>query len=113
MKNLSLNPDVIILDYFLDSIDKNAMNGMEILAIIKKINPEIPVVILSGMADKIKIASDFMDHNSFGFVVKSKTAFSSLQNVLSSIFRHKKYGKEIALVYGVDPLPFQLSVSNC
>lgn len=113
MKNLSHNPDVIILDYFLDSVDKNALNGMEILAIIKKINCELPVVILSGMADKIKMASELIDDDSYVFVVKSKTAFSSLQKILSSIFRHKKDGKEIALVFGVDPIPFQLSVSNC
>ena len=27
--NLSHGPELIILDYFLDSIDKNAMNGLE------------------------------------------------------------------------------------
>ena len=35
MENLSHNPDVIILDYHLDGIDKNAMNGMETLDKIK------------------------------------------------------------------------------
>ncbi|MGZ4118032.1 MAG: response regulator, partial [Bacteroidia bacterium] len=31
MENLSHSPDVIILDYHLDGIDKNAMNGIETL----------------------------------------------------------------------------------
>ena len=35
MKHLSNNPDVIILDYHLYGIDKNAMNGLETLIQIK------------------------------------------------------------------------------
>ena len=31
LANLSHNPDVIILDYYLDSVDKTAMNGIETL----------------------------------------------------------------------------------
>src|SRR5665213_275466 len=48
VENLSHNPDIIILDYYLDSIDKNAMNGMETLDKIKSIHPDIPVVMLSS-----------------------------------------------------------------
>ena len=33
--NLSHQPDVIILDYYLDRIDKHAMNGIEMLHQIK------------------------------------------------------------------------------
>ena len=35
IENLSHNPDVIILDYHLDGIEKNAMNGIETLDKIK------------------------------------------------------------------------------
>jgi two-component system OmpR family response regulator len=31
VENLSHNPDVIILDYHLNGVDKNAMNGIETL----------------------------------------------------------------------------------
>jgi two-component system OmpR family response regulator len=55
MESLSHNPDVIILDYHLDGIDKNAMNGMETLDKIKAFNPDIPVVMLSSQ-DKIDVA---------------------------------------------------------
>src|SRR5450759_5220665 len=43
VENLSHNPDLIILDYHLDSIDKFAMNGIHTLDKIKAINPNIPV----------------------------------------------------------------------
>jgi len=46
LRKLSHNPDVIILDYFLAGIDKNAMNGIEVLDKIKAFNPDIAVVML-------------------------------------------------------------------
>src|SRR4051794_20803423 len=55
LENLSHNPDVIILDYHLNGIDENAMNGIETLDKIKAINPDIPVVMLSSQ-DKIDVA---------------------------------------------------------
>src|ERR1022692_2475571 len=48
MENLSHTPAVIILDYFLDGIDKNAINGLETLDKIKVYNSDIPVVMLSS-----------------------------------------------------------------
>jgi CheY-like chemotaxis protein len=48
LENLSHKPDVIILDYHLNGIDKNAMNGIETLDKIKTLNPDIPVVMLSS-----------------------------------------------------------------
>lgn len=74
IENLSRKPDVIILDYHLDGIDKNAMNGMETLDKIKAIYPDLPVVILSGM-DKIDLAVNFMHHQALDFVVKNASAF--------------------------------------
>ena len=77
MENLSHNPDVIILDYRLDGIDKFAMNGIETLDKIKAFNPDIPVVMLSSQ-DKIDVAINCMHHKAFDYVVKSETAFVRL-----------------------------------
>src|ERR1035441_6364336 len=55
IENLSHNPDIIFLDYLLDGIDKNAMNGIETLDKIKAFNPDIPVLMLSSQ-DKIEVA---------------------------------------------------------
>jgi two-component system OmpR family response regulator len=94
MKHLSFSPDVIILDYHLDSIDKNAMNGMETLDKIKAFNPDIPVVILSSQ-DKIEVAINCMHHRAFDYVVKSETAFVRLQKIISTVFRFKKMEKTL------------------
>ena len=94
MENIAQNPDVIILDYLLDGLEKNAMNGIETLDKIKAFNPDIPVVILSCQ-DKIEVAVDCMHHKAFDYVVKSETVFLRLQKIITAIFRFKKMEKEL------------------
>jgi DNA-binding NarL/FixJ family response regulator len=92
---LSHAPDVIILDYYLDGIDKNAMNGIETLKNIKLVNPDIPVVMLSSQ-DKIEVAVDCMLNGAADYVVKSETAFVRLQKIITTIFQFKKMKKELS-----------------
>ena len=94
LDNLYHNPDVIILDYHLDGIEKTSMNGMETLDKIKSFNPDIPVVMLSSQ-DKIDVAVNCMHHRAFDYVVKSETAFVRLQKIITTIFRYKKMEKEL------------------
>ncbi len=95
MESLSHNPDVIILDYHLDGITKNAMNGMETLDKIKSYNQDIPVIMLSSQ-DKIDVAINCMHHRAFDYVIKSETAFVRLQKIITTIFRYKKMEKELS-----------------
>src|ERR1035438_871524 len=57
LKSISNNPDVIILDYHLDGIDKQAMNGIQTLDKLKNLQPDLPVIMLSSQ-DKIDVAID-------------------------------------------------------
>ena len=98
--NLSHDPDVIILDYHLDGIDKGAMNGVETLDKIKAFDPDIPVVMLSSQ-DKIEVAVNCMVHKASDYVVKSETAFVRLQKIITTVFRYKN-GEGVELVYGAD-----------
>jgi DNA-binding NtrC family response regulator len=91
---LSQMPDVIILDYHLDGMVKNAMNGIETLDKIKECHPDTPVVLLSSQ-DKIDVAVRCMHHGAFDYVVKSETAFLRLQKIVTSIFQAKKIQKEL------------------
>jgi DNA-binding NtrC family response regulator len=91
---LSRNPDVIILDYYLDGVDKNAINGIETLDKIKAFNPEIPVVMLSSQ-DKIDVAINCMHHKAFDYVVKSETAFLRLQKAINTMLHTRKIEKTL------------------
>ena len=94
IENLSINPDVIILDYHLDGVDKHAINGIETLDKIKASHPDLPVIILSAQ-DKIDVAINCMHHHAFDYVVKSETAFMRLQKIIASIIRFNKMEKEL------------------
>ena len=92
--NINNNPDVVILDYQLDGIVENAMNGIETLDKIKDFNPEIPVIMLSSQ-DKIEVAINCMHHKAVDYVVKSETAFVRLQKIITSVFKYQKMEKEL------------------
>lgn len=94
LENITSNPDVIILDYHLDGIDKTAINGLETLDRIKAINPDIPVVMLSSQ-DKIEVAVNCMRHNASDYVVKSETTFLRMQKIITAIMEFNKMKREL------------------
>lgn len=95
IKELHVNPDIIVLDYHLDGIDKNAMNGIETLDQIKGLNKEIPVIMLSSQ-DKIDVAINCMHHKAYDYVVKSETAFMRLIKIMNTIAHYEKLEKELS-----------------
>ncbi len=94
IESLDLKPDIIILDYHLDGIDKTAMNGLETLDKIKAFDEYIPVIMLSSQ-DQINVAIDCMHHKANDYVVKSETAFLRLQKIITSIFEKQKLEKQL------------------
>jgi DNA-binding NtrC family response regulator len=91
---LSHKPDVVILDYMLDGVIKNVMNGIETLDKIQAYDPDLPVIMLSAQ-DKIEVAISCMHHKAFDYVVKSETAFIRLQKIIGTIFHYQKLQKEL------------------
>ena len=92
--NLSKNPDVIILDYHLDGIEKRVMNGLETLDKIKEFNDDIPVLMLSSQ-DRIEVAVECMHHKAAYYIVKSETAFLRLKKVITEVLRTNKMEKQL------------------
>jgi DNA-binding NtrC family response regulator len=94
VESLSHHPDIIILDYHLDGIDRTAMNGIETLDKIKAVDPAIHVVMLSSQ-DKIEVAVDCMHHRAVDYVVKSETAFTRLQKIITDVLSFRKMEKQL------------------
>lgn len=95
LENINQNPDIIILDYYLNGVDKNAINGLETLDRIKTANPQIPVIMLSSQ-DKIAVAVNCMKHQAFDYIVKSETAFIRLQKTITTIFHYQRIEKALS-----------------
>ncbi|TRX43123.1 response regulator [Flavobacterium restrictum] len=94
LANIAQNPDIVILDFHLDGIDRTAINGLETLDKIKDFNPKIPVIMLSSQ-DKIDVAISCMHHKASDYIVKSETAFVRLQKAIETIFKYQKMEKEL------------------
>jgi DNA-binding NarL/FixJ family response regulator len=93
--NLSKDPDVVVLDYHLDGVEKNAINGIETLDKIRKLHPNLPVIMLSCQ-DKIEVAIECMHHGSRDYVVKSETSSMRLKNIITGIINVKKLETELS-----------------
>lgn len=84
LKDMTLNPEIVVLDYHLNAKNRSAGNGVEILKQMKEKHPETQVVILSGQ-DKIEVAVDSIKYGAYDYIIKGETAFSRMENVLNNI----------------------------
>ena len=92
-KKSKRKPDVIVLDYFLNTEDSNAISGLEILKQLKqeKLNSEI--IMLSGQ-ENIDVAVNSVKYGAYDYVVKNKSAFIRVQNDIKRITRQQKKDAE-------------------
>lgn len=70
LKHFDASPNIVLLDYYLNGSNPNAMNGLEVLKEIKKRNPETKVIMLSSQ-DKIDIAVDTIRNGAYDYIVKN------------------------------------------
>lgn len=84
LNHMHLNPDVIVLDYYLNSENSDAKNGLEILKEIHTINPQAKVIILSGQEDG-NLVYDFVRENATNYVVKDENAFENVKTAIDDI----------------------------
>jgi DNA-binding NarL/FixJ family response regulator len=81
LKYLTGNPDIVILDYYLNSVHKDAANGMEILEVIKKNYPNIHVVMLSSQ-EHYGVAMKTLIKGAEQYVPKDEDAFETIAEII-------------------------------
>ena len=84
VNNLDEGPNLVILDYNLDSVNKDAANGLKILQLIRKKNQLLPVVMLSNQ-DQYSIALQTLQKGAEQYVIKDEEAFENIDRILSDI----------------------------
>ncbi|SRR5690554_1971682 len=84
LQQMSLNPEIIVLDFHLSAHNPNAKNGVEILKEINENYPDTQVIMLSGQ-DKIDVAIDTMKYGAYDYVVKGESAFSRIENIINNL----------------------------
>jgi two-component system, OmpR family, response regulator len=86
LKALVRNPDLVVLDYFFMSNNKELMNGMEIFDKIKVTHPEVPVIMLSGQ-DKGEIVLELARKGIDDYVIKDNNLIDNLNSAISTYFQ--------------------------
>lgn len=81
---------IVILDYLLKSSENSqAKNGLDILKTIREINPDVEVIMLSGV-DDVDIATNAIKCGAVSFVRKNENSFLRIHNNVKFIISEKR-----------------------
>lgn len=69
ISNMGLKPDLVVLDHMFYLQGNNFMTGLETLKELRKIDKEIPVIILSSQEDKLLIR-EFIQNGASKYIPK-------------------------------------------
>jgi two-component system OmpR family response regulator len=89
LEQLHQKPDIIVLDYYLNSISKQAINGLETLIQIRALDQQVPVIMLSEETSA-EVAANCMKHRANEFIIKGDISFARLREIITTIFIDKQ-----------------------
>ncbi|HTI08637.1 MAG TPA: response regulator [Puia sp.] len=105
LDQLRLRPDIIFLDYYIDN-----RNGIDILMKIKRFDPKIPVVFISGQED-IDIAVKALKYGALDYLTKEnldeariKACVDKVLKIRGMLLKNSKRKKIKKILSGVSPL---------
>lgn len=85
LNNLNLAPDIVLLDH-----DMEEISGFEILLKLKRYNPDIAVIMVSGQ-EEMGTAIDALKYGAFDYIIKGNKETNRISETLS------RYSKLLAL----------------
>jgi two-component system, OmpR family, response regulator len=83
LQSLDEQPDVVVLDYYLNSKERDAANGIDILKQIKKRNKALPVIMLSSQESYGTAAQTIM-YGAVHYVIKGQDAFKEIFELIKA-----------------------------
>jgi len=78
-------PDLILMDYFLDSNVSTSKDGLESLSKLKEVCPDTNVIMLTSVDNK-RIIELAKEKGALDYIVKGSSGFSDLDSVLKKHF---------------------------
>lgn len=81
IEKLDEQPEIIILDYYLNKGNPDAMNGLEALKEIRKKSPDTKVILLSAQ-HSLNTAAELLNQGAFDYVIKNHNAIRVLDKVM-------------------------------
>jgi DNA-binding NarL/FixJ family response regulator len=84
-----LKPDVIVLDYELNTIQGEEQGCKTVISHIKRVSPETPIVVISEES-AMQSAAKTLQYGANEYVTKDKFAFSHITNAVKSCLNPSK-----------------------
>ncbi|HVN59390.1 MAG TPA: response regulator [Bacteroidales bacterium] len=85
LKAMDKKPDLIVLDYYFTKPGETVMNGMDIFDRIKKIDPNVLVIMLSGQ-EKGEIVLELARKGIDDYVIKDNNLIDNLNSAIKELF---------------------------
>ncbi|MES2648165.1 MAG: response regulator [Bacteroidota bacterium] len=83
LQSMYEEPDIVVLDYYLNSREKDAANGIDILKEIKKQNKAIPVIMLSSQ-ESYGTAAQTIRYGAVHYIIKGQDAFEEIFQIIKA-----------------------------
>lgn len=99
-KNPDKQPEIIILDYYLNSVVEDAKNGDEILEQLKlrkkqnKLHRKLPIIMLTA-ANELKMAVNLLQAGAVDYILKDDAFIENLSKTIHNIRNLRNYEAEI------------------
>lgn len=84
LQQMHLNPEIVILDYHLNTVRKDAANGMEVLQTIKTNYPKVEIIMLSSQESYL-VAMKTLQKGAEQYIIKDKEAFEKIAAIINRI----------------------------
>jgi two-component system OmpR family response regulator len=81
MQHISENPDVVILDFYLNTVKKDAADGLEVLEAFRKHLPNTRFIMLSSQ-ERYGIAAQTIQKGAEHYVIKDDDAFQKIADLI-------------------------------
>jgi two-component system OmpR family response regulator len=94
LNHISQKPQIVILDYMLDSKVPDAINGAEVLCRIKEKLPETQVIMLSAH-DRIQVAVETIKYGAYDYIIKNESAFLKTQSIVKNVINSLALGRKV------------------
>ena len=86
LENLSLNPDLVLLNFYINKGLPNALTGQETLEKISEVNPNQKVLILNDI--DINLRDAFVENGLRDYIIKDNEALMELNKLVIDILNH-------------------------
>ncbi|MEN8118858.1 MAG: response regulator [Bacteroidota bacterium] len=81
---LSQNPDIVMLDYFLMDDELKADTGTKLLDVIKEYNPDIDVVVVSGQESE-SVRDELLQKGATNYLGKDENSLKKIKPLIISL----------------------------